>query len=323
VFEQYDQQVQTQTTLAFGDGDAAVIAPRGTAKGLSVKIDGNARYTYLHPYRGGKLAVVEAARNVACTGARPAAVTDGLNFGDPRQPHVYWQFEQAVRGIADAADAMGTPVISGNVSFYNESELGEVLPTPVIGTLGVMADASKRLSIAPPADCDLYLVSTPVTVEQGGLGASSFLAYVHGIEDGFPEDPDVAGEKQLCEFLCRAAEVGAINSAHDLSDGGLAVAAAEIALKAGGVELRLQADPSAGASALYGEVPGRVLIGSNSWSQLEPLAQEAGLSISKVGRTTHSASLSIALGDMELNWTASELGAAFEGAIPSIMATAH
>ena len=119
VYEQYDQQVQTQTTLVAGAGDAAVLAPRGTKKGLAVKIDGNGLYTYLHPYRGGTLAVVEAARNVACTGARPVAVTDGLNFGNPQEPHVYWQFEQAVKGIADAAKAMGTPVISGNVSFYN------------------------------------------------------------------------------------------------------------------------------------------------------------------------------------------------------------
>ena len=129
VFEQYDQQVQTQTTLSFGRGDAAVLAPRGTEKGVALKIDGNALQTYLHPYRGGQLAVVEAARNVACTGAVPRAVTDGLNFGNPTLPHVYWQFREAVKGIADAADAMNTPVISGNVSFYNESELGEVLPT--------------------------------------------------------------------------------------------------------------------------------------------------------------------------------------------------
>ena len=115
-----------------------MLAPRGTNKGIALAIDGNARQTYLHPYIGGQLAVAEAARNVACTGAEPKAVTDGLNFGSPQDPHVYWQFNHAVKGIADAAEALGTPVISGNVSFYNESDLGEVPPTPIIGMLGIL-----------------------------------------------------------------------------------------------------------------------------------------------------------------------------------------
>jgi len=135
VFEQYDQSVQTQTILTCGEGDAAVLAPRGTEQGIAVKIDGNGRQVYFDPYVGAQLALAEAARNVACTGALPVAVTDGLNFGNPQKPHVYWQFKEAVRGLADAAEVMETPVISGNVSFYNESELGEVLPTPLVGIL--------------------------------------------------------------------------------------------------------------------------------------------------------------------------------------------
>lgn len=322
VFEQYDQQVQTQTTLAFGDGDAAVIAPRGTVKGIAVKIDGNARYTYLHPYRGGQLAVVEAARNVACTGAKPAAVTDGLNFGNPQQPHVYWQFEQAVKGIADAADAMATPVISGNVSFYNESELGEVLPTPLIGMLGILSRAENRLPSAPSVKCELALVSTPsVRSEQSGLGASAFLSVVHGIEDGYPEAPNVAEEKALCAFLAECAASRLIESAHDLSDGGLAVGAAEIAMKSGGVTIELNAKGHGHAPLLFGEVPGRVLVAASSLEAAEAVAKRYSLGFTRLGQVS-GGGLAISVDGSRYAWSSRELEDAFEGSIPKLMATA-
>ena len=321
VFEQYDQQVQTQTTLVSGEGDAAVLAPRGTKKGLAVKIDGNGRYTYLHPYRGGVHAVVEAARNVACTGARPVAVTDGLNFGNPQQPHVYWQFDRAVKGIADAADGMGTPVISGNVSFYNESELGEVLPTPLIGMLGVLEDASKRIGIAPKGDADYYLLWTPgFSNEQLGLGASTYLAAIHGLEDGHPEEANVAQERKLCELLATAAESGWIQSAHDLSDGGLAVAAAEIAL-ASGFGLSIEAicpDGQRHDAIVFGEAPGRVIVSSDQPHRLKGAAKEAGLGFMLVGKTA-GREVCLKVGDELLTWTLDELRDAYEGAIPRAM----
>jgi phosphoribosylformylglycinamidine synthase subunit PurL len=319
VFEQFDQQVQTQTTLAFGNGDAAVIAPRGTKKGLAIKIDGNSRQVYLHPYRGGQLAVAEAARNVACTGARPAAVTDGLNFGNPQEPHVYWQFEQSVKGIADAADAMGTPVISGNVSFYNESELGEVPPSPMIGMLGVLEDASKRLGIAPSQPAEMFLLSTRENqVGQEGLGASAYLAEIYGLEDGFPEATHIEAERRLCEALAVGAEEGRWLSAHDLSEGGLAVAVAEIAI-AGGYGVKADIPQTDGLTRLdaqlFGEVPGRVLVTSDDAELAQELADRFDLDFQRVGTLNDSGVVEIG----PLSWSVEELRDAYENAIPRLM----
>ena len=324
VFEQYDQQVQTQTTLSFGRGDAAVIAPRGTKKGIALKIDGNSRYCYLHPYRGGQLAVTEAARNVACTGASPVAVTDGLNFGNPTYPHVYWQFSEAVKGIADSAEIMNTPVISGNVSFYNESDLGEVPPTPLIGMLGILNDAESRVGIAPNEPMELVLLSTSDTsVEQQGLGASAFLAEIHGKEDGYPEAPNVKSELDLCNALARGVRTGVIKAAHDLSDGGLAVAVAEIVLE--GAAIQIVSSPKIGSrdeANLFGEVPGRVLIATQSVAGVSELADRFRLAAQPVGRVGYGSGLSIRVGEHILSWTTEELREAFEGSIPNVMAGA-
>jgi phosphoribosylformylglycinamidine synthase subunit PurL len=317
VFEQYDQQVQTQTTLAFGGGDAAVLAPRGTTKGIAMAIDGNARQTMGHPYRGGQLAVVEAARNVACTGARPVAVTDGLNFGSPQQPHVYWQFSEAVKGIADAAEALGTPVVSGNVSFYNESELGEVLPTPVIGMIGVLENAGDRLPSWPTVDAELWLVEVPLAWQQGGLGASSFLAAVHGQETGYPIAPDLAGEARLIDFLVEAAAEKTILSAHDLSEGGLAVGIAEVAIGSSrGGTFSLE---SLDAPTLFGEVPGRVLVTVRESGRVEELAHRNGLTISCLGTLELSETLTLASSSHEKTWKIAHLRDLYLGGIPSVM----
>ncbi len=299
VYEQYDQQVQTQTAVVAGAADAAVLCPRGTKKGLAVKIDGNGRHVYLDPFVGGQLAVAEAARNVACTGARPAAVTDGLNFGNPQRPHVYWQFSEAVRGIAEACETLQTPVVSGNVSFYNESDLGEVLPTPLIGMLGVLNDARLAVAIAPRSPRGLVgLIYVRLSaIRQQGLGASEYLAEVHGIEDGCPVATDLAAEKRLCDVLADASEAGLLDFAHDCSDGGLAVAAAEVAIAGcSGMRLDLQLDAPGlfgagwrslqGASILFGEIPGRVLVGCRSGSdalELKRLAESASLGFARVG----------------------------------------
>lgn len=326
VFQQYDQQVQTQTSLLCGEGDAAVLAPRGTRKGLSVKIDGNGRHVYFDPFVGGQLAVAEAARNVACTGARPVAVTDGLNFGNPQRPHVFWQFREAVRGIAEAAEIMGTPVISGNVSFYNESELGEVLPTPLIGILGVLDDASKSVGMAPKSEqTSVWLVSTGVRAKQNGLGASEYLAEVLGIEDGCPEAPDMEAERKLCEFLADAAMRGHVDWAHDLSEGGLALAAAEVCL-AGDCGMKLASNDAGGAAGFFfGEIPGKVIVGTSSEqaeSELQDRAATLGLSMGRIGTCAlTSKELRIecgASGLIELQTEAMRLR--YEGSLPELMA---
>jgi phosphoribosylformylglycinamidine synthase len=235
VYEQYDYQVQTQTTLIPGRADAAVLALRDTKRGIALSVDGNGRYCYFDPHEGGKLAVCEAARNVACTGAMPRAITDCLNFGDPNQPIVFWQFKNAVKGIAEAAEALGTPVISGNVSFYNESPVGEILPTPTIGMLGVLEEADARVGMGFQGEAGaIYLLSAaPASVRHDGIGASEYLAVHHGIEDGLPPRANLAAEKAVCEFLVQAAHERWIDSAHDCSDGGMAVALAECCMTGG------------------------------------------------------------------------------------------
>ena len=289
-YRQYDQQVQTQTVLGPGAADAAVLAPRGTRKGIALSLDGNSRATMLDPYAGGMLIVAEAARNVACTGARPKAVTDGLNFGSPENPEVYWQFREAVNGIAVAAEALGTPVISGNVSFYNRSDFGEIPPTPIIGMVGVLDDVTCALPSAPvhPEGLVLAVVRVrDVAVVQEGLGASAYLAYVHGIEDGRPTPPQLTGELALCEFLARAAQARLLSSAHDCGEGGIAIALAEVAI---GCESGFAVEiPEFGCSradaALFGEVPGRVVVSftSRHADALNSLADEAGLEFCPIG----------------------------------------
>ncbi|HEY0868060.1 MAG TPA: phosphoribosylformylglycinamidine synthase subunit PurL [Fimbriimonas sp.] len=317
VFRQYDQQVQTQTVVKPGLADAAVLAPRGTSRGISLKIDGNSRWTRLHPRRGGQLAVVEAARNVACTGARPVAVTDGLNFGNPQNPHVYWQFSEAVKGIAEASEALGTPVISGNVSFYNESDLGEVPPTPVIGMLGVLDRPEDAIAAAPEVPCGLYLVSIPeVVAEQAGLGASAFCAYVHRVETGWPVAPDLNGERRLAEFLVEGARDRTILSAHDVADGGLAVAAAEIALTGG---CRVEIETEETASALYGEIPGWTIVGSQDGRALRDLGARHRLEVRELGRATEGGGLVAG----SLSWSAEDLENAYHRSIESAMHDIH
>lgn len=314
VYRQYDQQVQTQTALTCGKGDAAVLAVRGTKKGISLKIDGNARHTYLHPYRGGVGAVLEAARNVACTGAKPVAVTDGLNFGNPTNGHVYWQFDRAVKGIADAAEAMETPVISGNVSFYNESDLGEVLPTPLIGMLGILEDAEKMIGLAPKQPCEFVLLRVPLNVEQDGLGASAYAAYL-GVEDGYPEAQNVPAEKALCELLSHAAHQEWICCAHDISEGGLAVAAAEIALQGWDVVFSMPAiNPRA---QLFGEFPGYVIVGLNrDGGGLFDAAKQKGIEVDRLGFCAPGTELTILLdGEPVIRATAEDLRAAYENAL--------
>ncbi len=331
VFEQYDYGVQTQTALIPGNGDAAVLAPRGTKKGLAVKIDGNGRWVYLDPYVGGQLAVVEAARNVACTGARPVAVTDGLNFGNPQLPHVYWQFERAVKGIADACETMGTPVVSGNVSFYNESELGEVLPTPLIGVMGVLENATKHVGMALPPNQEIGLIYYNNEVTQQGLGASSYLAEVHKTEDGRPVAPIVESERALCHTLADLVEQGLITAAHDVSEGGTALAIAEMCI-AGvtGAQIDLDGEPFDFAtgpdSAFFAEVPGFVLVAYQKGAeQAIKGTLRQGLCVSRVGESGGAAqNLTIALrGKSVLVVKLEDLERAYESAIPRLMGSAE
>jgi phosphoribosylformylglycinamidine synthase len=324
VFQQYDQQVQTQTTLRPDNGDAAVLAPRGTKKGLALKIDGNGRWTYFDPYAGGCLAVVEAARNVACTGGRPTAATDGLNFGNPQNPRVYWQFERAVKGIADAAEALETPVVSGNVSFYNESDLGEILPTPMIGMLGILEDATKRIGMAfPNQACRIALVRyAHEEVPQQGIGASDFLAEVHGTENGVPIRPNLLRERDLCRWLADAIHEGQILAAHDVSEGGSLFALAEMAASGeAGCAVKLDGrsyDFTERADfAAFAELPGYVFICVADG--VEPTLP-AGLEMEYVGVVTPDKSdFDVVVKDQSINVSVERLRERRESVIPGLM----
>ena len=223
VFEQYDSSVLAATALAPG-GDAGVLQVTGTRFGLAVTLDCNARHVALDPYEGGKGAVAEAARNIACTGALPLGITDCLNFGNPQKPEVFFQFREACRGIADACRAFNTPVTGGNVSFYNESPTGAIDPTPTIGMVGLLAEVNRRVpSHFQAAGHAIALAG----ITHGHLGGSSYWAEVLGALVGAPPPVDLDHEVRLQRFLVAAAGAGLLASAHDVSDGGLAVAVAE------------------------------------------------------------------------------------------------
>ncbi|MCH7656346.1 MAG: phosphoribosylformylglycinamidine synthase subunit PurL, partial [Chloroflexi bacterium] len=234
VYRRYDHEVQTNTMVKPGAGDAAVLRIRGTDRALALAVDGNGRMAYLEPYVGGAMAVAEACRNVVCAGARPLALTDCLNFGDPERPAVYYQLAEAVRGIGDAARALGVPVVSGNVSLYNESGGEPIYPTPVVGAVGLLEHAETRLTagFVELGDAVLLLGADALDGDPASLAGSEYLAHVHGLVIGAPSI-DLALEARVQALLVALAEARLLRSAHDCADGGLAVAVAESAILGG------------------------------------------------------------------------------------------
>jgi phosphoribosylformylglycinamidine synthase subunit PurL len=223
VYEQYDSMVQTNTIIGPGS-DAAIIRVKKTEKAIAVSTDCNGRYVYLNPRRGAQIAVAEAARNIVCSGATPVAVTNCLNFGNPYDPEIYYQFSESVAGMRDACTVFNTPVTGGNVSFYNESPTEQVYPTPVIGMLGILDDLSAVIQSGFRNDGDRIIL---LGNTRGHLGGTEYLARIHGKIIGDAPDIDLEEEKKLHEFLLNAIAKDLVKSAHDISDGGLAVAIAE------------------------------------------------------------------------------------------------
>ncbi|MBI5402419.1 MAG: phosphoribosylformylglycinamidine synthase subunit PurL [Ignavibacteriae bacterium] len=223
VYEQYDTQVRTNTILMPG-GDASVVRIKGTKKGLSLKTDCNGRYVYLDPYKGGVIAVCESARNVVCTGATPLAITNCLNFGNPYNPEVYYQFSEAIRGIGDACRKLNTPVTGGNVSFYNQSQEYAVFPTPVIGMLGLIEDVDNLMTSNFKSEGDVIFV---LGQNKGEVGGSEYLKLMHNLIKGNAPDIIIDEEINLQKSVLELIDRGFIKSAHDISEGGIAVAIAE------------------------------------------------------------------------------------------------
>ena len=223
VWRQYDHMLFCNTAVEPGS-DAAVLRVQGTRKGLALAADGNGRFTYLDPYEGGKLAVAEAARNVVCAGARPLAITNCLNFGSPERPEIMWQFAEAVRGMADACRAFGTPVTGGNVSFYNETLGQAIFPTPIIGMVGLLEDIGHATTQWFKRAGDVILLLGETREE---LGGSEYLKVFHALETGRPPRLDLAREQAVQGACLEAIRAGLVSSAHDCAEGGLAVALAE------------------------------------------------------------------------------------------------
>lgn len=258
VYRQYDHQVMTNTAVVPGSGDAAVLRIKGTWKGIALTTDCNSRMVYLDPLRGGMLAVCEAARNLACTGARPLALTNCLNFGNPEKPQIYWQMQKAIQGMADAARALNTPVVSGNVSLYNESGPAAIYPTPVVGMVGLVPDITQRCDMAFKSDQDMIVLLGRLREE---LGGSEYLAVCHGTEAGEVPQPDLNEERELIELLLELTAQGLVKSAHDISEGGLAVTLVESAIQGGkGFEVTLPEITCRTDGVLFSEAPSRVVL---------------------------------------------------------------
>jgi phosphoribosylformylglycinamidine synthase len=325
-FEQYDSTVQAATVQGPG-GDAAVIGVHGEAFGLALATDGNSRYVLLDPYEGGKAAVAEAARNVACVGARPIGITNCLNFGSPERPEVFFQFREACRGVADACRALGIPVTGGNVSFYNESPAGAVDPTPVIGMVGLIEHVRRAIPSWFRHEGDVVIL---LGATKGHLGGSSYWAHVLNLVGGAPPPVDLAAESRLVDLLVTLADRALISNAHDLSDGGLAVALAEACIGGPYAEHGLGATVNLSRAwggldveaILFGEDQARALLGAprRHLSEVLSLAEQHGVPAAEIGTVgAPRARLEVALGDVTFSWDVAELGDLYYGAIPRRM----
>ncbi|HUA00898.1 MAG TPA: AIR synthase related protein, partial [Candidatus Aquilonibacter sp.] len=333
ITEQYDSMVRTNTEFGPGAGDAAVLRLKETKRALAIKTDGNGRWGFLSPKVGAMHAVAEAARNVACTGARPIAATNCLNFGNPEKPEVMWQFTEAIDGIAEACRVLETPITGGNVSFYNETLGKPIYPTPILGVLGLMEDAECALGSAFRNEGDAivlldgaglsaeeksgFLAASRARENRGedkgardsagndspglagrgetdaiSFGSSEYAKEIHGVVAGPPPTIDLEGEKRLIECLVDLASKRTILSAHDVSDGGLAVTLAESCFGSEGLSAEVEVPAAPGdepaESALFGERGARAVVSvpASSLAALEATATKWKVSATRLGRVT-------------------------------------
>ena len=292
VYRQYDHMVRTNTLVLAGMG-AGVVRVKGTSRALAVSTDGNGRYVYLHPRRGAMLAVAEAARNVACAGGVPIGATNCLNFGNPQRPEIMWQLVQSIEGIADACRALDVPITGGNVSLYNETDGNAIYPTPTIGIVGLIENADHALSRTFKADGDAIVLLGETFAE---LGGTEYLKIVHGLVQGEPPALDLARERALISLITTAAARGLVRSAHDCSDGGLAVTLAECAFDTGGIGLSVDVaaatalagqDAPSVMAALFAESASRIVVSvaPELVAGLLQLASQHGVPAVEIGRT--------------------------------------
>ena len=309
IFRRYDHMVGDGTVIAPG-GDAAMLRVKGTRLGVAVTTDGNGRYCHLDPHLGAQLAVAEAARNIVATGARPLAVTDCLNFANPDRPEVFWELEEAIAGLSSACRALDVPVVSGNVSLYNDSNgTSAIYPTPVVGMVGVIDDYGKRLQAGFRTEGDFVLL---IGSSHNDLGGSEYLKLEHGHVAGRPPTLDMSREKAVHRLILSAAGSGYLHSAHDCADGGMLVALAEacllgdIGVRCPGIRpeppLRLDA-------AFFGESPSRFIVSvpSRAMPEMQSLARRHNVELALLGlaggdHLEFEGQLRIRLTDLRVAW---------------------
>ena len=301
VFEQYDTMVRTNTLVGPGPSDAAVVRIKGTDKALAVKTDCNGRYVYLNPRKGGRIAVAEAARNVVCAGGKPLAITNCLNFGNPYKPEVYWVFKEAVGGMGDACEVFETPVTGGNVSFYNESPEGAVFPTPTIGMLGLV-ESLEHVTTADfkAAGDDVFLLSPIAWAHRNDLGGTEYLVTLHGMTTGDAPHLNLYEERAVQQMMLRLIRDGLVQSAHDVSDGGLAVCLAESALFSDGLGVDVTVEPHEHLrvdALLFGEAQSRIVFSAvpTNRAAIEKAIEHNGVKLTRLGTVTEGGELRIRL----------------------------
>ena len=320
IWEQYDHMVGADTVARPG-GDAAVVRVHGTCKALAMTTDCNPRYCFADPVEGGKQAVAEAWRNLIAVGARPLAITDCMNFGNPQRPEIMGQFVGCIEGMAAACRALDFPVVSGNVSLYNETDGTGILPTPAIGAVGLIDDYAKTMTMGFKAAGEAIVL---ICHSDSHVGQSLWLRELHGREDGPPPPVDLAKERAAGDLVAALIAERAVNAVHDVSDGGAAVAMAEMAL-AGGMGFRMTVVPQIAkpGAILFGEDQGRYLVTTGNATTVVAQAQAAGLIAIPVGITGGDV---IAFDVVDRGGVQSvplaDLRAAHEGAFPAMMAAA-
>jgi len=293
ITEQYDSMVRTNTRVGPGAGDAAVVRLKESKRALAIKTDGNGRWGVLAPRVGAMHAVAEAARNVACTGARPIAATNCLNFGNPEKPEVMWQFTEAIDGITEACTVLETPITGGNVSFYNETLGKPIYPTPILGVLGLMEDAECALGSAFRNEGDaIVLLDAAASAAsreetQPAFSSSEYAKTIHGVVAGAPPSIDLAAEKRLIDCLVQLASERAVLSAHDVSDGGIAVTLAESCFESEGLSAQVDFDAAGepAESALFGERGARavVSVSAASLARVDAIAAQWKVKAQRIG----------------------------------------
>jgi phosphoribosylformylglycinamidine synthase len=317
VYEQYDHIVRANTAVKPGS-DAAVVMVRGTRKALAMSTDCNGRYVYLDPKVGGAIAVAESARNVVCSGAEPLAITDCLNFGSPEKPEVFWQFEKACEGMSEACVALDSPVIGGNVSFYNERSGDPIYPTPTVGMVGLITDVDHITTQNFKHEGDAIILLGETFAE---LGGSEYQKMATGSISGRPPQIDLAKEAAVQKLTLAAIRKGLVKSAHDLSEGGLGVALAESCFGENfGAQVTLKSALRPDV-LLFSESQSRILLSASN-DQVEALlalAAEHGVPAGQIG-TTGGEKLVISVNGTEaVNASIQEVKAAWKDAIPCLI----